>query len=203
MTKSLSFKSILLFTTSIITITTAVDYGVDVSFPMHNPTINNTGNILPDRQEIYDHYMEGCRKLYTKPRGICNDSEEGRVNMSLSQPKSMQNYTETGYKKLKTPPEVWKLLSEFWKKNDPTAHIHKSKPENWGKGNSYVNHWDSPTYMISVEDTSLRGAGYQLKDAIWAAAKNTLEEWTGEELQPCSLYGIRVYTEGRSSRMFG
>merc|ERR1712038_1202162 len=108
----------------------------------------------------------------------------------------MQNYTDTGYKKIKTPPEVWKLLSDFWEKNNPIGHIHKSKSENWNKGNSYVNHWDSPTYMISVEDTSLRGAGYQLKDAIWGAAKETLQEWTGEELQPCSLYGIRVYTEG-------
>merc|ERR1712038_679180 len=108
----------------------------------------------------------------------------------------MQNYTDTGYKKIKTPPEVWELLLDFWKKNDPTGAIDKAKPENWSKGNSYVNHWDSPTYMISVEDTSLRGAGYKLKDAIWGAAKTTLEEWTGEELQPCSLYGIRVYTEG-------
>lgn len=50
--------------------------------------------------------------------------------------------------------------------------------------------------MVSVEDTKLRGAGYNLKRKIWNAAKDTIQEWTGEELTDCSLYGIRVYTEG-------
>jgi prolyl 4-hydroxylase len=50
--------------------------------------------------------------------------------------------------------------------------------------------------MVSVEDTSLRGAGNNLKRHIWDAARDTIQEWTGEELTDCSLYGIRVYTEG-------
>ena len=50
--------------------------------------------------------------------------------------------------------------------------------------------------MVSVENTGLRGGGSQLKNAIWVAAKDTLQEWTGQELTQCSLYGIRVYTEG-------
>ena len=172
------------------------DYGVDVSFPMHRHKIDNSANLLPDRQAIYDEYLEGCRQKYPKPKGICEDSEDGRIDMSLDQPKSMQNYTDIGYKKIKTPPKVWELLRDFWEKNNPTDNIHQAKPENWSKGNSYVNHWVSPTYMVSVEDTGLRGGGYKLKDAIWDAAKSTLEAWTGEELRPCSLYGVRVYTEG-------
>ena len=50
--------------------------------------------------------------------------------------------------------------------------------------------------MVSVEDTSLRGGGHRLKGAIWDAAKDTIQEWTDQELTQCSLYGIRVYTEG-------
>ena len=50
--------------------------------------------------------------------------------------------------------------------------------------------------MISVEDTNLRGGGMTLKNAVWDAAKATIEEWTGMEQSPISLYGIRVYTEG-------
>jgi prolyl 4-hydroxylase len=50
--------------------------------------------------------------------------------------------------------------------------------------------------MVSVEDTSLRGAGSNIKRHIWDAARDTIQEWTGEELTDCSLYGIRVYTEG-------
>lgn len=50
--------------------------------------------------------------------------------------------------------------------------------------------------MVSVEDTRLRGAGSNLKRKIWDAARDTMQEWTGEEVTDCSLYGIRVYTEG-------
>lgn len=49
--------------------------------------------------------------------------------------------------------------------------------------------------MVSVEDTRLRGAGSNIKRKIWNAARDTLQEWTQEELTACSLYGIRVYTE--------
>ena len=56
--------------------------------------------------------------------------------------------------------------------------------------------WIAPTYMVNVEDTRLRGAGVNIKRKIWNAAKDTLQEWTQEELTECSLYGIRVYTEG-------
>ena len=50
--------------------------------------------------------------------------------------------------------------------------------------------------MVSVEDSSLRGGGSSLKKHIWDAARDTIQEWTGQELTECSLYGIRVYTEG-------
>jgi prolyl 4-hydroxylase len=50
--------------------------------------------------------------------------------------------------------------------------------------------------MVSVEDSSLRGAGQPLKESIWNAARSTIQEWTNEQLTECSLYGIRVYTEG-------
>jgi prolyl 4-hydroxylase len=63
-------------------------------------------------------------------------------------------------------------------------------------GNTYTNNWVAPTYMVSVEDSSLRGGGRGLKQHIWDAARDTIQEWTGEELTECSLYGIRIYTEG-------
>lgn len=50
--------------------------------------------------------------------------------------------------------------------------------------------------MISVEDSKLRGGGSALKQHIWSAARDTIQEWTGEELTQCSLYGVRVYYEG-------
>ena len=50
--------------------------------------------------------------------------------------------------------------------------------------------------MVSVEDESLEGGGYTLKQHIWNAARDTIEEWTGYRQAECSLYGIRVYKEG-------
>jgi len=193
-----------------------VDYGVDVSFPIQHGKLSTNYAWLPhnvdpennkvpwkyigmpvqplgNKQKFYDDFMQGCYDHYQKGKkgGVCDATERGRVTMSLDQPKDMQNYTENGFKKIKTPPAVWKLISEFWEKNK-----HTKANENWGKGNTYVNHWTSPTHMVSVEDTGLRGGGGRLKNAIWNAAKDTLQEWTGEELTQCSLYGIRVYTEG-------
>ena len=111
--------------------------------------------------------------------------------MSLRQPQSMLNYTDTGFKKIRAPERLRKLLTDYWETNKD-----KKKQEVWSAGNTYTNHWHSPTYMVSVEDSTLRGGGRNLKNNIWDAAKSTIEEWTGMELVPTSLYGIRVYTEG-------
>lgn len=193
-------------------------YGVDVSFPIHHGKISTNyawlpHNVEPDkhptppeyegmpiqylgeRQKWYDSFMDSCDKHYGGGRGrsACRMTEEDRVEMSLRQPGGMQNYTELGFKKLRAPKEVWERVKKFWEENKDKKNW---KDENWPKGNTYTNHWDSPTYMVSVEDTRLRGAGSNLKKRIWDAAKETMEEWTQEEVTECSLYGIRVYTEG-------
>ncbi len=103
----------------------------------------------------------------------------------------MVNYTSTGFMKIKAPEALRKLLEEHWKRNEADR-----KQEQWPTGNVYTNQWVAPTYMVSVEDTGLRGGGIGLKQAVWDAAKETIEEWTGMEQKPTSLYGIRVYTEG-------
>lgn len=195
---------------------TPVEYGVDVSFPIHNTEVSTNypwlphnvdpeNNPTPDeykgmpiqvlgnKKKFYDDFMQGCRDKYKKFASVCDSTERDRVQMSLRQPPSMQNYTDIGFKKIKCPEAVWKLLKDFWEKNN-----EKKLAENWNKGNTYTNHWASPTYMVSVENTSLRGGGGILKQAIWDAARDTIQEWTGQELTQCSLYGIRVYTEGET-----
>jgi len=188
-------------------------YGVDVSFPMHHGKVSNNYDWLPhnqdpgltvpkeyvdmpvqplgDRQQIYDDFIDDCVKFYGKRGHRCMDTERDRVDMALRQPQSMQNYTKVGYKKIRAPEKVWKLVKEFWERNNK-----EGKPEQWGVGNTYTNNWQSPTSMVSVEDRALRGAGGKLKQEIWTAASDTLGAWTGQELTQCSLYGIRVYTEG-------
>jgi hypothetical protein len=46
--------------------------------------------------------------------------------------------------------------------------------------------------MVSVENSKLRGGGQSFKNAIWNAARPTLEAWIGMKLKPTSLYGIGV-----------
>ena len=194
-------------------------YGVDVSFPSHRSKVSTNypwlpHNVDPDnnptppeykgmpiqslgnKQKFYDDFLQGCRDYYKKYAHACDSTERDRVEMSLRQPPSMKNYTDIGFKKIRTPDKVWKLIENFWEKNKD-----KKMPENWNKGNTYTNHWAAPTFMVSVEDQRLRGGGGSLKNAIWDAARETIQEWTGEELTQCSLYGIRVYTEGEYIRL--
>jgi prolyl 4-hydroxylase len=194
---------------------TPVEYGVDVSFPMHRSRVSNNYAWLPhnmdpvhndipskykdmpvqplgDRQTYYDEFLNGCKEKWgASGAARCQQNEDDRIAMTLRQPQSMQNYTDVGFKKIRAPQKVFKLIKDFW-----DANKEIQTPENWGKGNTYTNNWDSATYMVSVENGGLRGGGAGLKKAIWDAARETIQEWTGEELTECSLYGIRVYTEG-------
>lgn len=189
-------------------------YGVDVSWPMQSHKISTNYAWLPhnvdpennptpeeykgmpiqmlgNKQKDYDEFLEGCRAHYPKYARSCDSTERDRIEMSQRQPSSMQNYTEVGFKKIRAPEKMFNLLKEFWEKNKD-----KQVNENWPKGNTYTNHWKAPTTMVSVENKGLRGGGSFLKQMLWDAARDTIQEWTGEELTQCSLYGIRVYTEG-------
>lgn len=189
-------------------------YGVDVSWPIHHGKISTNYAWLPhnvdpannptppeyegmpiqmlgNKQKDYDDFLEGCHKQYPKYKQACDSTERDRVEMSIRQPASMQNYTDIGFKKIRAPEAMFNMLKKFWEENKD-----KKTNENWPKGNTYTNHWLAPTYMVSVENTKLRGGGSVLKQMIWDAARDTIQEWTGEELTQCSLYGIRVYTEG-------
>lgn len=158
------------------------DYGVDVSYPIHHYQSGNT--IFKSR---YEQSMAGCYKQSSQRQ--CDGNELARLEMNRNQPKTQHNYTEIGFKKMKVPQHVWEPLIAFY-----NANKHLEKLENWPPGNTYTNNWDSPTYMISLEDRQLRG-GLDLKQKIWDGMKPILEEWTGKKLKPSSLYGIRVYKD--------
>lgn len=169
----------------------SVEYGVDCSFPIHS-TDFKCGDLLGGRKTFYENFMQGCRDYYgPKKANRCDSTEADRLEMSLRQPMSMVNYTSTGFKKIKAPKAVFDLLSSFWQ-----ANKNKAKEEQWYVGNVYVNHWESKTYMVSIEDSNLRGGGFKLKEMVWEAARSTIEEWTGMEQKPISMYGIRKYTNG-------
>jgi hypothetical protein len=193
---------------------TVADYGVDVSWPIHHLQVSTNyawlpHNVHPDkfetpeeyknmpiqplgnRAQIYEDFMEGCRKWYGERGNRCDATERDRAAMSLDQPATMTNYTELGFKKIRAPEAVFKIIKDFWETNR-----HHGKPEQWGVGYTYTNHWLTNSTMVSVEDTDMIGGGYELKDKIWDMAQDTISEWVGRPLQTSSLYGIRVYHEG-------
>jgi hypothetical protein len=159
-------------------------YGVDVSFPIHHSLDKRTF-----QGKRYDEFMQGCYARYGRPS--CDGSERSRQRLNLRQPKTQQNYTETGFAKVRAPAGAFAPLQKFFR-----DHKEAMAPEQWPRGNTYTNHWaKNPTYMLSLEDNRFR-EGRRIKSQVWDAVREVLEEWTGERLKPTSLYGIRVYKEG-------
>jgi len=179
---------------------------------------------LGDKQSFYDNYVQGCVEQYENKGDRCLNNERDRIAMTLRQPMSMRNYTEHGFAKIRAPEPLMELLYKFWNANNESQTSESWPGMTLGKqqcrlvvlllssltflmlfvvshnhckaGNTYVNHWQGDSYMISVEDASLEHGGYLLKQLIWNGAKSTIEEWTGQQMAECSLYGIRVYKEG-------
>ena len=161
-------------------------YGVDVSFPIHHHRDGVAGGASSD---FYAEFMNGCRGRYRNAgHMLCDASEEERMGMNRRQPSSMNNYTELGFSKVRAPPELMARLVGFWNGRD--AHdVGRIPDEAWPPGNTYTNHWSSPTKMLDMRPSPLRGA-------VWDASRDVLEDWTSAELSPSSLYGVRVYTDG-------
>ena len=159
-------------------------YGVDVTSAIHR-------GIDPNSYfgKRYNKMMEGCYALYNKED--CDAGAEDRMKTNLEQPSTQVNYTDHGFLKMKIPTDIYQLILKFYHDN-----YHSFKDEDWEGSDSTVNHWEAPVKFISLEDEELIGGGEELKEAVWDGMKPILEEWTGQELHPTSLYGIRAYTEG-------
>lgn len=160
-----------------------VSYGVDVAFPVHHELARDTW-----QAKRFDHFIQGCYRRYSQRS--CDANEQARKGLNLAQPKTQVNYTATGFAHLKLPSELFGQVAEFWAK-----HQDQQVAEEWPAGNTYTNHWEEPTFMVSLEDRRLR-EGLRLKRTIWDGVQPLLEEWTGQKLRPSSLYGVRVYKRG-------
>lgn len=64
-------------------------YGVDVSWPMHHAWTESSKPLSDERRAAYEEFMNGCREKYKEKGKICDDNEQGRLDMTLRQPQSM------------------------------------------------------------------------------------------------------------------
>lgn len=136
--------------------------------------------------------MESCRKSNDgKDADRCDTNERRRLETNLMQPRSMVNYTESGFEKIRTPAPLMKLLTAFYESN-----LGKEKLEPKSAANVFTNSYDAPSYLLDVTQPRYEGGGPELKQQLWDAARATIQEWTGQRLKPSSLYGIRIYREG-------
>ena len=115
--------------------------GVDVTFPIHHQ-MKDTSSIFATR---YANTMAGCYSKYSKEE--CDATESRRLQMNMDQPSSQHNYTEVGFKKIRTPDNIWGDIQKFYAKNKD-----EEQPELWPRANTYVNSWDSVTQMVSFDD---------------------------------------------------
>lgn len=83
------------------------------------------------------------------------------------------------------------MLVDFWESNEG-----EEEAERWPAGNTYVNHWDSPTYMLPLANPKLKGGGKDIQRTVLDSVQQALQAWTGQSLVFTSLYGVRVYKEG-------
>ena len=91
-----------------------VEYGVDVSFPMHYSKVSDNYAWLPhnidpvhndvparykdmvvqplgDKQKFYDDFLNGCKEKWGNSGAArCQQNEDDRIAMTLRQPQSMQ-----------------------------------------------------------------------------------------------------------------
>ena len=128
-----------------------VDYGVDVSYPMHHAQVSQNYPWLPHNldptlevpeehkgqpiqhlgnvQAFYDKLIDDCDTFYGDKGYICHETERDRILMNRRQIQSMINYTQMGFTKMRAPPEVFELLQSFW-----TNNRHRAVKEDWSAG---------------------------------------------------------------------
>ena len=140
-------------------------------------------------QQVYDNFLQGCKDACPPGKEfMCEQSERERIERNVLQPQAVFNYTKEGFKKVKAPEKVFQLVKDFWE-----ANKHRARPEFQDMVTPYHNSWESPPDFLSLADSKLEGGGEPLMAAISNAARDVLQEWTGQVLAPSSVYGIRVY----------
>lgn len=185
----------------------SLNYGVDVSFPMHHlPYADTELSEDGDRQPVFrtpleqfayqrlqyyhNHFLQGCIDRFGE--NDCMRAEQERIDMSLHQPATQKNMTNgLGFLKIRMPKTTFQAVLDFW-----NANKHEAVPEGWQAGSTYVNHWESQPEVVRVDNRTLAGGGDKLTTMVWDTLRPVLAEWTGQHLDEASMYGIRKYTTG-------
>ncbi|KAL1499994.1 hypothetical protein AB1Y20_012671 [Prymnesium parvum] len=97
-----------------------------------------------------------------------------------------RTFTEVGFDRAPIPEEVWASMSAYYYNNR-----HSAQREDWDvlSDRVFVNWWQSPTLVIPMPPALKASWQDRLLPAV--------SQWAGGvELEPTSLYGMRVYQNG-------
>lgn len=143
----------------------------------------------PSKQLEYEQFMQGCRAAAgpSDADRLCDKAEESRLQQNMYQPRSVYNYTQTGFLHIRAPEKVFSLINEFWQNNRNNQSVE------WDMVTPFHNVWVAPPTILRIQNETLIGGGEYLSTAIANAAQEAIEEWTGVPQVSTSVYGIRVY----------
>ncbi|KAL7510559.1 hypothetical protein ACHAXN_007399 [Cyclotella atomus] len=179
-------------------------YGVDTSFPIHHNFLTQSAQLDATKSvfghhriQTYSEFFSGCLRYYGKMNKayLCHQHEEQRLTLNKMQPRKMTNYTDVGFVKTKVSDDVWKMIQQFWKKH--VDRVDGNIPwglhnESWPEGNTYTNHWTSPTKLVPIM------VDPNATEAIYKDVESQLRVWIPQatSFRRSNIYGIRVYTSG-------
>jgi prolyl 4-hydroxylase len=162
----------------------------DTSWAVNEREVSSARYLGSSRQrDLYGEFLSGCARASSALQ--CRHQENWRMQQNMYQPRSVVNYTQAGFLKVRAPEELYQLLLKFWETNR-----HETVEEWPGRVSTYHNSWTAPTRIVRIENDTLPGGGYGFASRISKAVRPMLEEWTGMRLASASAYGIRVYRNG-------
>lgn len=153
----------------------------DMSWAINTPEVSEKLG----QRETYHKFLRDCEQ--TAGTHYCERQENWRMQMNMYQPRSVYNYTESGYFKMRAPDHILNLINDFWTRNRNEGVLE------WADATTYHNNWAVPTYMVHMDNSSLPGGGPSLQVSISNAAREIIEEWTGMRQAISSVYGVRIY----------
>lgn len=88
----------------------------DVSWAVWDVQLSS---MLGDKQGFYDKHIQDCRVAAGRrlADAHCYVDEYHRMQMNMYQPRSMYNYTQTGFKKIRAPDDLFAAIKAFWEAN--------------------------------------------------------------------------------------
>ena len=152
----------------------------------------------PEDRFVSSEFIANCEQYHRHQRKsgnfrVCEAGERERLERIAMQPMKMTNYTETGFVRVHVAEEeAFQDLVKYWE--DDVVQI---KDEIWSLSGTYLNYWDTQTSMKNIEDAvQYVDHSNDLKSRLSDMVQQAVEDWIGSDVLPCSMYGIRIYSNG-------